>query len=65
MIDRRFIGRIAVLAAALGLLAACGKEGDPKLKPGQTDTYPSTYPSGSEGTAPNILRNRGPGRGID
>jgi predicted small lipoprotein YifL len=65
MIGRTMIGRIAVLAVALTALAACGKEGDPTLKPGQSDTYPQTYPRGSAGSEPNILRSRTPRRGLE
>lgn len=65
MTGRRIVGRIVLLFMALGVLAACGKEGDPSLKPGQTDTYPRTYPEGAPGSPPNIFRQRGPGRGID
>lgn len=65
MICRSFPGRAALFLAALALLAACGKEGDPKLKPGQTDSYPRTYPQGAAGSPPNIFRQRGPGRGVD
>lgn len=57
--------RLAALAVALGLLSACGRPGDPTLKPGQSDSYPRTYPKGAAGGPPNIFRSRGPGRGID
>lgn len=59
------IGRIAILLVVLSAFAACGKEGDPQLKPGQSDAFPRTYPPGAPGAPPNIFRERGPGRGVD
>ena len=41
-------GALRLLAAALaaGLVAACGRKGDPEPIDGRKDSYPRKYPSG-------------------
>lgn len=39
---------LALILAALGTTAACGKKGPPELPEGQTDQYPRQYPNPDE-----------------
>ena len=39
---------LALLAALMLPLAACGKKGPPGLPPGETDQYPRQYPNPNE-----------------
>lgn len=50
------------LGAFAASVAACGRKGDPTLPPGQTDSYPRSYPAGSQPPDENIFDGGRPQR---
>ena len=52
--------RALALIAGVLMLAACGREGDPRLPSSQSDSFPSAYPAGATKSNPeNIFRRAG------
>jgi hypothetical protein len=45
MIARRLLTALALLILGLGLVAACGKKGDPEAPGGSTAGYGKPYPN--------------------
>ena len=54
----RRAARIVLVLVVAGLLAGCGKKGNPVSPPGERSTYPRTYPNPNPNPNPDTAPQR-------